>query len=298
MTPDPLRSWHDRIFFLLLGLRDIDLKGSGVRLDYSRRSLVELEREVLERFAGPKDLRRPGPGKFVDGLTAYIGETLMRAAGGKWVWGQTRSALGGAYGPVASADPVLALDPVAPVELLVDVVTARSGDRLTGTYDRWARAVESHRGSDRLWQPQKQRTMADDSPEDTEALRSWLEVQETGFPGWVADFGAGGVWDFGPASLPALEEVLRRSVDGPAELSEPGHRRLRDGAAWYLGETFRRRLGGRWIKLKYPADDWNFPTMRGLGPRQTHRLTPVLALESALENPGRLSERFAAVSET
>lgn len=297
MTRDPLRSWYDRIYFLLLGLQDIDLKGSGVRLDYSRRSLVELEHELLKRFAAPQDLVRPAGGEFVAGLTAYIGESLMRAAGGQWVWGRTGSAPGGADGPVASADPVLELTPVAPIDLLIDAVTGRSGDRLTETYDRWAHAVEVHRHGNPSWQPEKQRTMADPPAEETEALRIWLEEQEAGFPAWVADFGAGSVWDFDPASLPTVEEVLRTFVPVRAELAEPEHRRLRDGAAWYVGETFRRRLGGRWIKLRQ-AGNRNFPLIKGLGVRQSFQLTPVLALEGALETPGYLSARFTKVAET
>ncbi|GAB2658210.1 hypothetical protein [Nocardia goodfellowii] len=293
MTPDPLRAWHDRIYFLLLGLGDIDLKDSGIRLDHSRRSLAELEPVLLERFATPGHLSGPMVSQFVAGMIAYIGESLMRVAGGQWVWGPTRSA---SDGPVASADPVLELTPVAPIDLLSDVVTDRSGNRLTETYDRWAHAVEVHRHSNPSWQPEKQRTMADPPAEDTDAVRVWLTEQEAEFPAWVTEYGAGFVWDFDPASLAAVEDVLRRNMTVLEELAEPQHRRLRDGAAWYVGETFRRRLGGRWLKLGR-AGKRNFPMLKGLGSRQTFQLTPVLALETALQTPGSLSKRFATVAE-
>lgn len=113
------------------------------------------------------------------------------------------------------ADPALALAPVAPLDLVIDAVAARSGDRLTQAFDRWLRAVAAHRATDPSWRPEKERTMADDPKEETDALRAWLDEQEAGFPAWVADYGADLVWDFDPATLPVLEEVLRGSVPSP-----------------------------------------------------------------------------------
>lgn len=293
---DPLAEWHKSIFFVLLGLSDIDLKDSGVRLDYSRESLVALERVVLDRFAVTEAGQRFILRESLHGFEAYVGETLMRVAGGQWAWRDRGSPPQHAGdGPVACADPVLGLAPVAPLDLLLAALATRSGDRLVGVYDRWAGAVEEFRARDSSWRPVKQRTMADPPERETAALREWLAEQEAGFPRWVAEYGAGEVWDFEPASLPAVEEALRRSVASSEELNAPEHRRLRDGAAWYVGETFRRGLGGDWVKPR-AAGNRNFPRIEGMGPRQASRITPVLGLEAVLDSSGYLTERYARAS--
>lgn len=314
MVSDPLASWRDGLYFLLLGLSDVDLKGSDVRLDYSRESLGPLERVVLDRFASPGELMRPARRETVEGLVAYIGETLMRTAGGRWSWGRVGSGVSGGAasgvsgdsaisrhedGPVATADPVLGLEPVSPLSLLADVVDTRTGDRLARVFDRWADAVARHRSTHPGWQPDKQRTMADPPPSLDEELRSWLDAQREQFPAWVSDYAPGTDpetdWSFAPETLAALEAVALRTVRSAPGLGEPQFLGFRDGAAWYLGETFRRNLGGRWVQTRKPGRR-NFPRVMGLGPRQTARITPVLVLEAALEGEEHLVDRFAGAA--
>ncbi|MFD6141372.1 hypothetical protein [Promicromonospora sp. NPDC060271] len=285
MSADRTTAWQHRLYFVLLGLTDVDLRDAGVRFDYTRGSLGDLEGAVLDRFASTGDLARPGRRDLVDGLVAYVGETLMRAAGGRWTWADDADT------PLVSADPELGLAPVAPRSLLEDAVGARTGDRLVRALDRWARAVADHQARTPGWRPDKERTMADPPESREDELRDWLDLQAGSFDEWVASFGGDTTWDFTPGTLPAVQAVLRAAVSSAAGLHGPEHLRLRDGAAWYVGETFRRNLGGAWVKTG-AAGTQNFPRVEGLGPHGTSRVTPVIALEGALEEDGYLSERF------
>ncbi|MFC4627780.1 hypothetical protein ACFO6V_06000 [Promicromonospora alba] len=291
MSADRTTAWQNRLYFVLLGLTDADLRDAGVRFDYTRDSLGDLERVVLDRFAATGELTRPGRRDLVDGLVAYVGETLMRAAGGRWTWDD------GAGTPLVSADPELGLEPVAPRALLDDAVGARTGDRLARVLDHWAQAVADRQARTPGWRPDKERTMADPPESLEEELRDWLDLQAGSFDAWVASFGGDTAWDFTPGTLPAVQAVLRATVSTTTDLNEPEHLRLRDGAAWYVGETFRRNLGGAWVKTR-GAGKRNFPRVEGLGPHGTSRVTPVIALEGALEEDGYLSERFRKAGES
>ncbi|QYN36950.1 hypothetical protein K1T35_06720 [Pseudonocardia sp. DSM 110487] len=289
MAQDPLAAWQRRLYYVLMGLTDLDMKGTPIAFDYSRASLKDLESELLARFTSPAAMRRPAASETLDGLVAYIGETLMRVAGGRWTWGHVKSeGLGVKSGPVANADAALGLAPVAPHELLAEVVSVRSGDRLTRTFDRWAGAVETQRAAAQSWRPDKQRTVADGPELDRAGLETWLSTQESRFPEWVAAYGANSAWDFRPETLPALETMLRQMLSSKEELLSPENERIREGAMWYLGETFRLNLGGHWTKNVGAS-----PRVEGMGPRHGARITPSVALRAVVQKRGSLSERFA-----
>lgn len=291
MSADRITAWQHRLYFALLGLTDIDLRDAGVQFDYTRDSLGDLELVVLDRFGSTGDLTLPGRRDLVDGLVAYVGEALMRAAGGRWTWDDDANA------PLVSADPDLGLEPVAPLALLGDAVSARTGDRLVWVFDLWAQAASDRQASTPGWHPDKERTMADPPESLEDELHGWLDLQAGSFDAWVASFGGDITWDFTPGTLPVVQEVLRATVSTTADLNEPEHLRLRDGAAWYVGETFRRNLGGAWVKTR-AVGKRNFPRVEGLGPHGTSRVTPVIALEGALEEDGYLSERFRKAGES
>ncbi|MEU4341834.1 hypothetical protein AB0H00_11270 [Nocardia sp. NPDC023852] len=59
-SPDgPLLDWHDRLFFVLMLLQDLELKGTGFAFDYSRDSLAHLEQQVMRKFSDPGQVAWP-----------------------------------------------------------------------------------------------------------------------------------------------------------------------------------------------------------------------------------------------
>ncbi|MFE1954854.1 hypothetical protein ACFW9D_30795 [Streptomyces sp. NPDC059524] len=73
---------------------------------------------------------------------------------------------------------------------------------------------------------------------DNPRLAQWLAAQEEAFSAWRQ--ATAGTWDFSPASLDRLEEVLM-SRYASAEEAEAAHEDpFLTVAVWYLGETVRR----------------------------------------------------------
>jgi hypothetical protein len=59
--------------------------------------------------------------------------------------------------------------------------------------------------------------------------------------------------DYSPASLPAIEEWLLARYPNPGAIMTDAELPILDGAARYVGETFRKSVGGRWrIRLDDP----------------------------------------------
>src|SRR5258708_7242929 len=92
-----------------------------MKLDFSAASLRRLEEVALERFAGADGLADEDEQGFVDGTIAYVGETLMRVAGGSWIWD------GDSGRAVAGPDSNLGLAPANPRQLLATAVDRRDG---------------------------------------------------------------------------------------------------------------------------------------------------------------------------
>jgi hypothetical protein len=295
-TDEALTAWHDRLFLLLTFLADLDLQGTGITLDHSRASLTALEQVVLDRFVSVPQVAWPTRRTFVEGLAAYLGETLMRRAGGAWAWATTPAVDGFPDGvPLASADPALGLDPVSPVHLLQQAVRGRDGAQFTQVYDRWTQAVDDRTRTDPTWRPHKEPTAADRPDPESAPLRQWLSRQAAAFPAWVTAHAPDHPWDFQPASLADLATLVRRVTPTAQMLNAPANRDFREGAAWYLGETVRRCLGGRWNLNLRRSGERNFPYLEQIGPRRA-RLTPVVALEAELTEPGYLRRRWELAS--
>ncbi len=290
---DSLADWLDRLFLTLMFLWDFELDGTGTTLDYSRSSLVALERVVVDEFTHPAQLTWATRRTFVEGLMAYLGETLMRRAGGVWGWRTLGRPPGGV--PQVSADPVLGLDPVSPFDLLTRAVSVRDGQRFTSTYDQWARAVDDRLRIHPAWCPHKEPTAADPRDPQPGPLTTWLTRRAAAHPDWVAAFAPGGLWDFSPRSLWALEELARRVTPTTEELHHVTNREFREGAAWYLGETVRRAFSGRWNVNPRRRGERSFPYVEKLGARGA-RLTPVVVLEVALTKPGHLAHRWELIA--
>ncbi|NBE56743.1 hypothetical protein [Streptomyces boluensis] len=73
---------------------------------------------------------------------------------------------------------------------------------------------------------------------DNPRLNQWLTAQENAFPAWRQ--ATGGTWDFTPASLDRLEDVLLSRYAGYEEADAAHEDPFMSVAVWYLGETVRR----------------------------------------------------------
>ena len=103
--------------------------------------------------------------------------------------------------------------------------------------------------------------------------------------------------DYSPASLDVLESWLLEHYGSPQDLLVPAESRTLDGAARYIGETFRKKVGGHWtIDLDNPKNVYfGLPVLTnpvtpvapfGLTTASTHRRKGNY-LRTALENTSR-----------
>lgn len=96
--------------------------------------------------------------------------------------------------------------------------------------------------------------------------------------------------DFSPSSLNTLEAwILDKYPNTPAML-ESDQSRLVDGVARYIGETFRKLLGGRWdIKLDEPQFVYfGVPILTGF----MGELTPICPLTLATASAHRRTGQY------
>lgn len=280
-TDEPLAAWRRQIFFRLMYLADVALDGEDVNLDFGADSLRALGRVLVDRFGAGSALPE---WSFVEAAATYVGESLLRLAGGSWGWADDRD--GGA--PIVRADPALGLAPAAPVALVM--AAAGDGGRLAAQYEEWRRAVSARETARPGWHPVKEPTNADAPSSDSAHLRGWLAERRAAFPGWARRYPEVR-WDFSPESLDALETVLRREVRSPEALHDPAARAFRDGAAWYLGEVLRLGLGGEWCYDDRLAADETFEYVDGVGPTESESI-PAVWLEIALTEPGALRAHY------
>ncbi|MFQ6394459.1 hypothetical protein ACLMAJ_13460 [Nocardia sp. KC 131] len=103
---------------------------AGFPGDYSLESLAAFEEFVLAALADLASMEQQGALPVVKAAVGYLGETLLRAGGGEWVWGQ---------GELAGM-PCVALDgesaQLAPLEYVTKAVRIRDGSQFTRL---WAR---------------------------------------------------------------------------------------------------------------------------------------------------------------
>ena len=103
--------------------------------------------------------------------------------------------------------------------------------------------------------------------------------------------------DLSPKSLDALEAWALERYRSPDELMKPEAKQVLDGVARYVGETYRKQLGGRWqIRLDDPKYAFfGLPELTGFSEKPTpispHSLATAMAdrrsgtyLRTILEN--------------
>jgi hypothetical protein len=117
-------------------------------------------------------------------------------------------------------------------------------------------------------------------------MAQWLAAQEEVFADWAASTGRPGDFDFTPASLDALEEVLRSRLAGLSggRVFELYKDPIFYGALWYLGEVICRSCGARWMpmraNLNVTLDRLNLLTVARVG----HRIGPQTELTSVIHH--------------
>jgi hypothetical protein len=248
-----LDEWNASVHPWLTGLEAV------LPVDFSRRSLADLER-VAHRIND-------------NAAAAYLGETLLRVGGGRWVERDGVFAV--------TADPALDLPAVVPGDLIEE-----DGEP-TATYDEWAAAVAERRATDPDWEPVVEYTpgLGPEDNADSAATDRWLTEREDRFPAWVARWAPDGVWDFSPSSLDRLAELLVRELgDDPVALLDPANGDLSDVAAWYVGEACRQAGNGEW--------SWDDPPIViCLGPN-LDEVEPLDELGTGMRTPGHLGRRW------
>ncbi|MFD0361368.1 hypothetical protein ACFQZZ_07905 [Nocardia sp. GCM10030253] len=249
-TQDRLDDWVQGAHPRIAGLADFQLP-ADFSLDFSADSLPRLEAEVLARFDDPAELTAPAARPFLDAVTAYLGETLLRVTGGRWIWKQL---------PLAKPDEALGLSATDPFRLVAAAVQCRDGEEFSRVYAAWAAAAEEHAAARPSWAPAKAYTPGVDPfvPTRSEHLDAWLAEREREFPAWVARYGADGAWDFSPASLDALVTAVFRETPTDTLFEAPEHATFSAGAEWYWGEVLRRAAPSQWV-YKAGARDGTSP---------------------------------------
>lgn len=77
-----------------------------------------------------------------------------------------------------------------------------------------------------------------------EQLETWLDERAAAFGDWAGETGTPGAWDFSPASLDVLEELIWKRYAGVKEILAERRSAFVQGAVWYAGETVRRARAG------------------------------------------------------
>jgi hypothetical protein len=242
----PTGQWLDDIDLVLDDFRYGRLP-RDFPFDFSAGSLAVLEPLVVAEWPADDDLR-PAEGGFVRGALTYLGESLMRVAGGRWRW---------SAGPVVSFDPALRLPDRPLLDLVAEAVDRDDGEVFAGVCDELAVAVAAHVAADPGWEPVKLYTLADPVQAPAQAeLDAWLRRQEPAFAAWSAGHPEGKPWDFSARSIEALERVLLANVPAEEVAGRHAGHPVVELASWYVGEAMIRNRGGVWTFYPgEPAED-------------------------------------------
>jgi len=94
--------------------------------------------------------------------------------------------------------------------------------------------------------------------------------------------------DFSPESLDGLEKWILERYASTDELLKPEAKEMVDGLARYVGETYRRAIGGRWeIRMDDPGyAHYGLPQLTGFAPRPTPIAPHTLVTASADRRTG------------
>ncbi|WP_187369913.1 DUF6333 family protein [Streptomyces boluensis] len=214
--------------------------------DYSIASLKFLEEETLPLFA--TDDGTDVPGLYMEALAGYVGEVLLNEGGGRWIWDEEAGAVGM---PAVQPDPVLGLEPIVPILLVGQAAYEQTQTIFATVALRLRKAVTERKAAEPGWKPERVPTPWVSFHELDECGATWKYWPNERFHDyltWWADRAGGGRerWDFMPASLEAMEELLRDRLGTVEEYNKVAGNSFWMVAAWYVGEYVVRRKGATW----------------------------------------------------
>lgn len=219
---------------------DTYLPGLEPERCYTVGSLAEAERALLAHL----DDRRC----FV-GTMRYLGETLLRSAGGRWEWEELwETGAPGAGLPFVRVDGPEGRLTGGTVNLF-QACSIAGGNR-TGTVlpQLVTAVVEAFGARGPLRRCSEVTTFVDGTPDDNPAMAQFLATHEQELAAFVAEHSTPEApLDGSPESLDRLEEiVVHRYPDHDAVLADWDSTFVR-GASRYLGQVLLDSAPGRWM---------------------------------------------------
>jgi hypothetical protein len=224
-----LELWRDAIAARIATLAS-DYLPDGIALDYTAESLRRIESFAINTAIPDSS--------FTSGVASYVGETLLRAVGGRWLWDDREHSVTRGF-PVVQPHLDDSTGTILPTHLLAFALKWRDGATLTRLYDAQCLRVAKRKGEDPTWTAMRSLTPGlDETPEAApDYCDVWRAEQRRELPNWVTRYGAERNWDFSRDSLLTLGEIM----------AEPGRSEAdKECAAWYFGETLFRARPSRW----------------------------------------------------
>lgn len=204
-------------------------------LDYSTESL-----EAVEIFVVTNTAARDG--QVRDAIIAYVGESLLRAGGDKWIWDEHPEHLTNGF-PVVQRDSTT----VSPAHLIEYARARTDGQTFARVHRAWIAVAEDRRQRGDQTVDQRELTPGVDFMPEPHPTEKWAAAKRDRFPDWMARYGSGREWDFSGASLDHLAHViLEHCPPGTALVNAPPGDDFIDGVVWYFGETLHRATPSRW----------------------------------------------------
>ncbi|MDG4859654.1 hypothetical protein P8605_16095 [Streptomyces sp. T-3] len=236
-----IESLHQRMDLLLA-----QFTADGWEHDYSIDSLKILEEDLATLYGADDGM--DSTALYMEALAGYLGEVLLEEGGGRWVWDEESGAVGL---PAVEPDPALGLEPVVPILLVGQAVYEKTQNVFATVALRMRKAVVEHKAAHPGWKPERVRTpwVRFGELDECGALwKHWPNERFHDYLKWWADEAGGGRerWDFQPASLDALEELVRDRLGTVEAYDKVAGSPFWVQAAWYAAEYVVRRKGASW----------------------------------------------------
>jgi hypothetical protein len=137
-----VQAWRQRFPFIVADV--FPTVAADFVSDYSVASLPAFEELVLGQLLSQDSVKNPAALPFVKAAVGYLGETLRRAGGGRWMWSQ-----GKFVGmPCVAFDAELGLPTLPPFHLVARAVQIRDGRQFAQVGSRINAAKAEHRTAD------------------------------------------------------------------------------------------------------------------------------------------------------
>jgi len=186
-------------------------------------------------------------------IACYVGESLLRAFGGRWLWDDREHSV-----TRGSAVVRLFIDnykgAISPTHLVRVAVTWGDPETFNRVYSAQRLRFVKKKDADPSWSPTRQCTPGLDqlSKDEPTYWDSWRSKRQLDFPEFAARYGSGETWDFSRDSLLKLGEIVTELLDADDDAAK----HAKECAGWYYGETLYRARPSYWGY----ATSWKDPT--------------------------------------